>query len=512
MADMKRSASARLSARLALASVGTAAAVGVVCAVGLVSLGNVWRDARAGASRELALLDEAGAFEALLYQKGFAAEYMLTRDRSWLEQLETSRPAFERWIQRTRANVTTDDTRHLLETVAREYEEYDRNRQRAVAIFDTGDEARAKQLLSENHARLDRIRATFREFGRRERQHAESAMQTSDLTVRRLARLLVITALAGAAASLLVGFLWARRITKPIYELELQVESAAERTSIRVGSLTEKRTGRGKGKGIGSGDLDGIAEQVAALIEKVQETDASLAEHRRRLIQSEKLSAIGELATKLAHEVLNPLAGMKAAVQLLARSNPPRAERVQETAQALSAEIARVEELISRLLDFARPLTPRIQVTAVGDLLTAAADAARPTLARHGATLERLEEPHLPPLEVDPLLIVQALANLLSNAAQAAPGGAVEIAAHRDVVLGRDEVAIRITDRGPGIAPEIEKTLFHPFFTTKRDGHGLGLAISQTIAVEHGGRILARNRPPAEGTGAIFELQLPMVR
>ena len=85
---------------------------------------------------------------------------------------------------------------------------------------------------------------------------------------------------------------------------------------------------------------------MAALIEKLEETDAALAEHRRRLIQSEKLSAIGELAAKLAHEVLNPLAGMKAAVQLLARSHPHDPDRAAETARALSGEIARVEALL----------------------------------------------------------------------------------------------------------------------------------------------------------------------
>jgi signal transduction histidine kinase len=367
-----------------------------------------------------------------------------------------------------------------------------------VQEFDAGNEAQAKITLTQNQARLDKILTAFREFGSRERRQGEAALAGSERSLRRLARLLVGTALAGAAASLLVGFLWARRITKPMYELQVQVESAAERTRIQVRS--------------DKGELDGLGDQVAALIGKLEETDAALAEHRRRLIQSEKLSAIGELAAKLAHEVLNPLAGMKAAVQLLARSQPPRPERAQETAQALSAEIARVEELLSRLLDFARPLSPRVQVTAVGDLLAAAADAARPTLARHGATLERSEEPALPPLEVDPLLIVQALTNLLSNAAQAAPGGAVELAARREVVLGRDEVAIRVADRGPGLSPDNAKTLFHPFFTTKPDGHGLGLAVSQNIAVEHGGRIVARNRPPADGPGAIFELQLPMVR
>ena len=495
---MKRSGS-RLSMRLALASLGTVAAVGVVCAVGLVSLGNLSRDTRAAVSRELALLDEASAFSALLYQKGFAAEYMLTRDRSRLQQLEASRGAFQVWMQRARESVTTDDARRLLATMEREYEDYHAIRLRAVQEFDEGNEAQAKITLTQNQVRLDKILAAFREFGSRERQQGEAALAGSELSLRRLARLLVGTALAGAAASLLVGFLWARRITKPMYELQVQVESAAERTRIQVRS--------------DKGELDGLGDQVAALIGKLEETDAALAEHRRRLIQSEKLSAIGELATKLAHEVLNPLAGMKAAVQLLARTHPHDPDRARETARALSAEIARVEALMGRLLNFARPLTPRVQVTPIGELLDAAVAATRETFAQNRVVLARSEPDPLPPLEVDPLLVSQAIANLLANAAQTMPsGGVVELAATRRLVLGREEVAIAVADHGAGIASGDERMLFHPFFTTKPNGHGLGLAISQNIAVEHGGRIAAANRPAAEGSGAVFELLLPLVR
>jgi len=145
---MKRSAS-RLPTRLALASLGTVAAVGVVCAVGLVSLGNLSRDTRSAVSRELSLIDEAGAFSALLYQKGFAAEYMLTRDRRWLDQLEISRPAFEQWLLRARASVTTDDARQLLTTVSRAYEDYHATRARAVQLFDGGDEVDSPHEVDE---------------------------------------------------------------------------------------------------------------------------------------------------------------------------------------------------------------------------------------------------------------------------------------------------------------------------------------------------------------------------
>ena len=124
---------------------------------------------------------------------------------------------------------------------------------------------------------------------------------------------LVGTSIAGAIASLLAGFLWARRITKPIYEL---------RGAGPIGGRANAHPGRARARGV-----EALGDQVGALVEKLEETDAALAEHRRRLMQSEKLSAVGELAAKLAHEVLNPLAGMKAAVQLLARQGARGARR-----------------------------------------------------------------------------------------------------------------------------------------------------------------------------------------
>jgi signal transduction histidine kinase len=497
---MRRSRSAALSARLALASLGTAVAVGVVCAVGLFSLGNASAVSRVAVSRQLALIDDAAAMSAFLYQKGFVAEYLLTGNRAWLAELESNRPAFESWLRRMHGKIGSADSERLLDEIQSEYAAYDHARREAVALYDAGHPGQAKTALLQNHAQAQRLRDLFAEFGRAARADAETTLAGAERSVRRLADVLVATSVAGAVASLLVGFLWARRITKPITELEVQVESAAERTRIH---LLPGRAG-----------LETLGDQVSAIVEKLEQTDAALFEHRRRLVQSEKLSAVGELAAKLAHEVLNPLAGMKAATQLLERQGAaaPGGGPVVETARALDREITRVEGLVRRLMNYARPLAPRFELCTVGSLVDAALEAASPALARHHTEVARREEPNLPPLEVDPQLITQALVNLIVNAAEATPsgGGAIEVETARATSLGRDEVAVRVRDRGAGIPPEQARELFKPFFTTKPEGHGLGLAVSQNILLEHGGRIIAANRPDAPG--ALFELQIPVVR
>jgi two-component system, NtrC family, sensor histidine kinase HydH len=497
---MRRSRSAALSARLALASLGTALAVGVVCAVGLFSLGNASSVARVAVSRQLALIDDAAAMSAFLYQKGFVAEYLLTGNRAWLAELESNRPAFESWLKRMHGKVGGPSSERLLDQIQTEYGAYDRARREAVALYDAGHPAEAKAALLRNHAQAQRLRDLFAEFGRVARADAEATLAGAERSVRRLADVLVATSVAGAVASLLVGFLWARRITKPITELEVQVESAAERTRIH---LLPGRAG-----------LETLGDQVSAIVEKLEQTDAALFEHRRRLIQSEKLSAVGELAAKLAHEVLNPLAGMKAATQLLERRGAaaPGGEPVVETARALDREITRVEGLVRRLMNYARPLAPRFELCTVGSLVDAALEASAPALARHQTQIARRQEPDLPPLEVDPQLLTQALVNLIVNAAEATPagGGILEVEAARASTLGREEIAVRVRDRGAGIPADRERELFKPFFTTKAEGHGLGLAVSQNILLEHGGRIVAANRP--DPPGAVFELQIPVVR
>ena len=493
---------ATLSTRLALASLGTALAIGVVCAVGLSSLEHTAEVTRVVVTQQLALIDDTAAMSAFQYQKGFVAEYLLTDNPTWLTELQTSKSAFESWLARAHTKMGDARSSVLLDEIEKEYAAYDQARKTAIALHDSGQRQQATVTLETNHARSQRLRDLFHEFGRMARLNAERTLAQTETNVARLGLLLVGTSIGGALASLLAGFLWARRITRPIYELEVQVQSATERTSIHVAP--------------GRAGVEALGDQVRALVERLEETDAELVEHRRRLMQSEKLSAVGELAAKLAHEVLNPLAGMKAAVQLLARQGGADARGVEvlETAEALNKEITRVEGLVRRLVNYARPLAPCVEVATVKALLDAALDAAQPVLNRYAVRVERDEDAQLEPVEVDPLLFTQALVNLIVNAAEAmAPaGGRVELTARRTHVLGRDQVSIRVADGGPGIPETRLKELFKPFFTTKTEGHGLGLAVSQNILLEHGGRIVAENRPSHEGTGAAFEVQLPIIR
>jgi signal transduction histidine kinase len=498
LAPVRSSSHARLSIRLALASVGTVLAVTVVCAVGLVSVRQVGAVTRSAVIRRIAGIHDSSAFQRLLYQKGFVAEYLLTGDRMWLTQLEDSRAAFARWLENAHGGGVASSAAALLPQIESEYAAYDGSRARAISVFDAGriEDAKAMLGLAQEHAR--RLLALFQRFDRAEADEAEHTLVAAEASARCHTEIIVGTSIVGILVSVAAGFLWARRIARPIYQLQLRVQSAAERMRVEVSSV--------------AGDLDGLSEQVIEIARKLEDTDAALVEHRRRLLQSEKLSAIGELAAKLAHEILNPLAGMKVAVQVLARGERGAQEAARETAAALGREIARVEELVRRLLDYARPLAPRVERCSISRLVDGALEATRKVMSDAGSAVELCEDANLPLVEVDPLLMTQVLANVLANAAQAmAPtGGIVRVQVGRATELGREHVRIEVADQGPGIAAADQERIFHPFFTTKRKGHGLGLAISQNILLEHGGRISARNR---EGErGAAFELLIPLGR
>jgi len=487
-----------LTFQLLVASSASLVALVAVYLVGITSLTEASDISSAALRGQVALLDDSSAFEALLYQKGYIANYMLTRDREYLDQLLQSQKEFQRWLERAFADEPNAEERSILDELRTEERAFARVGDQAVAAFEAGRSKEALELLDRSQASIERMRVLCTKFFDIGRAYAERDLESARRTTRHRAALLLLASVLGALAALAVGFLLSRRITRPIYELQLQVESAMQRTRVKVPP--------------GGPGLEALGEHVAVLLHKLEETDAAILEHRRRLVQSEKLSAIGEVAAKLAHEVLNPLAGMKAAAQVLlreAQQGQISRQDLTEIATSLDHEVTRVEQLVRRLVQFARPLEPQVQMTTVRTLLDSAIEAARRQLVRADAHLVVEEEPGLPPVELDSVLVTQALCNLLTNAAEASPaGGCVTVRAGLSRHLGQDYLSIQVLDEGPGLDESQLGQLFHPFFTTKRDGTGLGLAVTQHIVTEHSGQVTARNR--SGQPGARFDVLLPL--
>jgi signal transduction histidine kinase len=213
--------------------------------------------------------------------------------------------------------------------------------------------------------------------------------------------------------------------------------------------------------------------------------------------RSERLAALGQLSAGLAHELRNPLSSIKGSANLLERSVPRDSAVAKELAEIISSEVDRTNSLVTRFLDFARPLEPRRQVTDIREVIDRAA-------RRAPASVIRDYSPSLPLLPIDPELMEQVFLNLITNAAQAsAPESPVTVRA----IEADGEVEVSVIDRGCGIPPDKIETVFNPFVTTKRDGVGLGLAIVSKIVDGHNGRMTVESEP---GKGSTFRVFLPV--
>jgi two-component system NtrC family sensor kinase len=226
-----------------------------------------------------------------------------------------------------------------------------------------------------------------------------------------------------------------------------------------------------------------------------------------QLIQSEKMSAIGQLIAGVAHDLNNPLASVVGFADFLAESEDVPS-RLREPLRVIQEEAERAASIVRNLLSFARQQEHKRRPTALRPLLTSTLSLLRNQLMTDHVEVQLQLEPDLPEIDVDPNQIQQVFVNLIHNASQAIATttrpGTIVIRAR----VQNDRVSIDVSDNGPGVPPPLMARIFEPFFTTKPEGHGtgLGLSISHGIVKEHGGRIILSSNP---GGGATFTVELP---
>ena len=237
------------------------------------------------------------------------------------------------------------------------------------------------------------------------------------------------------------------------------------------------------------------------------ELNAAYTELRRtfeQLLQADRLTSLGAMAAGLVHEVRNPLAGIKGAVEILADGLAPDNPR-QEFAALAQREIGRLDNLVGDFLRFARPAAPVKQEVDLNELARSVAAFLAPQCQAHNVALELELNPHVPAVYADAGQIRQVLLNLALNAVQAMPdGGTLRLASR----VATHNVTVSVTDTGGGIAPALASRIFDPFFTTKGQGTGLGLSIAYQIAQQHQGSLVWQ--PEAGGT--TFALTLPLTQ
>ena len=250
--------------------------------------------------------------------------------------------------------------------------------------------------------------------------------------------------------------------------------------------------------------------KAEAAVGQLADANRSLREAQDEVRRSERLAALGQLTAGLAHELRNPLGTMKSSAELLSRQVAKENEIAREMAGYITTEVDRTNSLITRFLDFARPQHLKLEPGDLASLLDRVIE--RFEKEKSGAaasvTVYKNYSPDVPPVPFDAQLLEQALLNLVTNAAQASPAGAVVTVRTQLVETGGGPSAeVAVIDRGSGVDAKHLQSIFNPFFTTKAEGVGLGLAIVSKIIDEHGGQIAVES---TLGEGSVFRVLLPV--
>ncbi len=262
--------------------------------------------------------------------------------------------------------------------------------------------------------------------------------------------------------------------------------------------------------------------------QRYQELAETLAETNRRLERvqaearrSERLAALGQLSAGLAHEIRNPLGVIKGSAEMLNQKLAGSNELAAELAGYILTESNRLSALVTRFLDFARPLHADLAPQEITAVLDRALNDVAQLWKGSPVRVEKNYQESLPQVALDEGLAEQAFVNLIQNAydAMSANGGVLHVQAQRSRQNSRngdavEGVEVRIEDTGPGISPELREQMFNPFVTTKKNGVGLGLSIVSKIVDGHHGSIRVESPTnaagnAAQGSGACFIMFFP---
>jgi len=240
--------------------------------------------------------------------------------------------------------------------------------------------------------------------------------------------------------------------------------------------------------------------------------DRDITERKRAedaLHRAEHMKLAGEMAAGLAHEIKNPLAGIKVSIEIFSEE-ASLSEEDKDLLAKVIGEIKRIETLIKSLLNFARPPKPQLSLVDVHEILDSTLaftmKDASPKAGSAAIKIVKNYDGHLPMTSADPMQLQQAFMNLLLNAKDSMPkGGTLGIKTFYDPNL--KEIQIELSDTGKGINQNDLVSIFRPFYTTKAKGTGLGLAITKRLIEDHGGLISVESKP---GLGTAFRISLPV--
>lgn len=303
--------------------------------------------------------------------------------------------------------------------------------------------------------------------------------------------------IAGAGAVAICGVVIVVLVTtiqRPMVELQEQIERVGE------GDLTASVSFSKRNDEIGD-----LGRNFNQMVEQLRESREEIEHlHRTQMSRAEHFATLGELATGLAHEIRNPLAGIAGVIEIVGRDLPATSP-AKAVVKDVREEIAQINRILTDLLGTARPRASEMRPSDLNTTVEHAVMLARQQVLSKPIKIEFTPSTDLLEVEHDSDQVHQVLLNLLLNSVQAIEGsGLVRVA-----VFGKEDgedAVITVSDTGRGIPPEHLPNIFRPFYTTKGNGTGLGLSLARRIVEEHHGRIEVES---SSGKGTTFSVTLP---
>jgi len=464
-----------------------------VCLVGGWYIDRLQKQTARIVSKNLSNLQAAGELEIRVRQLRFHSfVYLIDPKPEYLAPIEKDYERFEEALRDAKESANYQEQRDQVVRIENEYRKY---RDEMVSLRSQAATMTRPQLaeLADAHPINDRIVKPCQDLRVLNKNLADESVQESERVGRKVTLGMLILGLLGPTGGLIVGFGIARGLSRSIYQVSMRVHDMAQRLDQDAGSISI----------VADGDIRGLDRQLQHVLTGVEEVAQRLQRHQRDMLRAEQLSAVGQLAASIAHEVRNPLTAIKLLVEVSLRAKNPKSLTTDDL-RVIHGEIARVESIVQNFLDFARLPTPQTAACDVREVITQAVELIQARARLQNVEIH-LQVPKQPaPWDLDRNQVCTVLVNLFLNALDAmSSGGVLEIEMNVSAETG---VRLSVADSGAGISEEMLGKLFTPFASTKATGTGLGLNLSQRIIEEHGGHLTAANR--AEG-GACFTIWLP---
>ena len=295
-----------------------------------------------------------------------------------------------------------------------------------------------------------------------------------------------------------ISFILVRLVRRPLKRM------AEKMAQVEAGDLSVRMAPRY------SDEMGSLVRSFNSMVINLEKAQKELEQcHFQQMERADRLASVGEMASGIAHEIKNPLAGISSAISVLADDFPADDPRRDVVSKVLE-QISRLDKTANDLLYFGRPGKPEFKPVDVNELVQKILF----FVAQHpeAKKINRYKDlgDGLPPVLADEKQMQQVLLNIIINALQAmGEGGTLRVQTDlHNCHLGKDFVRIRVTDTGKGIGPESLEKIFTPFYTTKAKGTGLGLPICRKLIKQHGGHVHVESQV---GEGTVFSIELPVV-